>query len=153
MEFLRWLRRSFERVAPPMAAVLPWVGLVMMLIAAGFAAHSWNFARTRVRAVATITENVSGFAKEGGVVYTPRFRFRLAGGELVMAQAARGTDEIEFAAGETVPVLYRAGDPQGAVIATMWLAYEWAIVFGVLGAAVFDLGWALRVLLRRRVVA
>jgi hypothetical protein len=153
MEFLRWVRKSFERVAPPMAAMLPWVGLALMVMAAGFAVRSWNFARTRVKAVATITENVSGFAKEGGVVYTPRFRFRLANGELVMVQAASGTDEIEFAAGEQVPVLYRAGDPQGAVIATVWLAYEAAIVFGVLGVVVFDVGWALRVMLRQRAVA
>jgi hypothetical protein len=95
-------------------------------------------------------ENVSGFAKQGGVVYTPRFRFRLPDGEVVMVLAATGSEEIEFPAGEMVPVLYRAGDPQGAVIATVWLAYEGAIVFGVLGVALFDLGWALRALLRRR---
>jgi Protein of unknown function (DUF3592) len=153
MKFLRWLRRSFERVAPPLAGGLPLVGLVLLAIGAGFAAHSWNFARTRVRATATITENVSSFAKQGGVVYTPRFRFRLPGGELVMVQAATGEEEIEFPAGETVPVLYRAGDPQGAIIATTWLAYEGAIVFGVLGAALFDLGWGLRVMLRRRMAA
>jgi hypothetical protein len=150
MGLLRWLRRSFEYVAPPLAAVLPLVGLVLMVIAAGFAAHSWNFARTRVRATATITENVSGFAKEGGVVYTPRFRFRLPDGELVMAQAAKGSEAIQFPAGETVPVLYRVGDPQGAILATVWLAYQGAIVFGVLGVVLFDLGWALRVMLRRR---
>jgi hypothetical protein len=153
MEFLRWLRRSFERVAPPLAAVLPLVGLVLLAIAAGFAAHSWNFARTRVRATATITENISGFAKEGGVVYTPRLRFRLPNGELVMVQATNGSEEIAFPAGETVPVLYRAGDPQDAIIATVWLAYEGAIVFGGLGTALFDLGWALRVMLRRRLAA
>ena len=67
-----------------------------------------------------------------------------------MAQAAEGSEEIEFAAGETVPVLYRAGDPQSAVIATMWRAYQGAIVFGVLGVMLFDVGWALRVMLRRR---
>ncbi len=150
MEFLRWMRTSFERVAPPLAAALPMVGLVLMAIAAGFALHSWNFARTRVRAMATITENVSGFAKEGGVVYTPRFRFRLQNGELVTVQAAEGAEEIEFPAGETVPVLYRAGDPQGAVIATAWRAYEGAIVFGVLGALLFDVGWALRLMMKRR---
>jgi hypothetical protein len=150
MEFLRWVRRYFERVAPLLAGVLPALGVGLLLIAAGFAAHSWNFARTRVRAIATITENVSGFAKEGGVVYTPRFRFRLPDGELAMVQAAKGSDEIEFPAGETVPVLYRAGDPQGAIIATAWRAYEGAIVFGVLGVVLFDLGWGLRVMLRRR---
>jgi hypothetical protein len=150
MEFLRWLRRSFERVAPSLAAVLPLVGLVLLAIAAGFAARSWNFARMRVRATATITENISGFAKQGGVVYTPRFRFRLPDGQLVIVQATNGSEEIAFSAGETVPVLYRAGDPQGAIIATVWLAYQGAIVFGVLGVVLFDLGWALRVRLRKR---
>ena len=153
MEFLRWLRKSFERVAPPLAAKLPPVGMVLLVIAAGFAVHSWMFARARVRAMATITENVSAFAPQGGVVYTPRFRFRLPDGELVMVQAARGSEDIEFPAGEQVPVLYRAGDPQGAIIATVWLAYEGAIVFGVLGVALFDLGWALRVKLSRRKLA
>ena len=137
-------------MTPLLAGALPWVGLALVVIAAGFAVRSWNFARTRVRAVATITENVSGFAKEGGVVYTPRFRFRLPDGELVTVQAANGADDIEFPAGENVPVLYRAGDPQGAVLATVWLAYKSAIGFGVLGVALFDLGWALRVRLRRR---
>jgi hypothetical protein len=150
MEFLRWFKNSFERVTPLLSGVLPSVGLVLVVIAAGFAVHSWNFARTRVRTIATITENVSGFAKEGGVVYTPRFRFRLPDGELVTVQAANGADDIEFPAGENVPVLYRAGDPQGAVLATVWLAYKSAIGFGVLGVALFDLGWALRVRLRRR---
>jgi Protein of unknown function (DUF3592) len=150
MEFLRWLRKSFERVAPPLAGMLPLVGIVLLVIAAGFAVHSWMFARTRVRAMATITENVSGFAKEGGVVYVPRFRFRLPGGELVTVQAASGSEELEFPAGETVPVLYRAGDPQGAIIATTWRAYEGTIVWGVLGVLVFDVGWALRVMLGRR---
>ena len=153
MEFLRWLRRSFERVAPLLAGVLPVVGMALMLVAAGFAVHSWNFARTRVRATATITENVSGFAKEGGGKYTPRFRFRLPDGRLVTVQAADGSDTIEFAAGDTVPVLYRAGEPQGAIIATVWRAYEGAIGFGVLGVVLFDVGWALRVMLRRRMAA
>ena len=51
-------------MSPPLAAVLPPIGVVLVVIAAGFALHSWNFARTRVRTTATITENVSGFAKE-----------------------------------------------------------------------------------------
>jgi hypothetical protein len=151
MEFLNWLRKNFDRVSPLLAGVLPVLGIAMLLVAAGFAAHSWNFARTRVRAIATITENVSKFAEQGGVVYTPRFRFRLPGGELVTVQAAAGDEEIEFPAGETVPVLYRAADPQGAIIATVWRAYEGTIVFGVLGVVLFDLGWALRVWLRARV--
>jgi hypothetical protein len=152
MEFLRWLRRSFELIAPPLATWLPPLGVVLLVVAAGFAAHSWNFARTRVRATATITENVSEFARDG-VIYTARFRFRLPGGELVAAQDGEGSEDVEFAAGETVPVLYRADDPQGAIIATAWRAYEGAIVFGVLGVILFDVGWAVRVAMRRRAAA
>ncbi len=135
-----------------MGRVLPWVGVLLLVMAAGFGARSWMFARARVRSIATITENVSGFAPKGGVVYTPRLRFRAASGELVTVLAQSGTDEIEFAAGETVPVLYRADDPQGAVIATVWRAYFGAIVLGVLGTALFDLWWVLRGIVRRLAV-
>lgn len=150
---LRWVREIFERFAPAGAAVLPPVGLLLVVIAAGFGVHSRRYTRGKVRSIATITENVSGFAPKGGVLYTPRFRFRTASGELVTVLAASGSDEIEFAAGETVPVLYRAGDPQGAVISTVWRVYYGAIVLGLWGTALFDLGWALRVMLRRRLVS
>jgi hypothetical protein len=151
MAFLRWLRVWFEKIAPPLGAVLRWVGVVLLALAAGFAVRSWIFARGRVKAVATVTENVSGFAKEGGVLYVPRVRFRAVSGEWVMVEIGPGSDEIEFAAGETVPVLYRADDPRGAVIATAWRAYYWAIVLGIWGTALFDLGWAMRVLMRKRI--
>jgi hypothetical protein len=150
MEFLRWVRNAVERVAPPLSKVLPWVGALLLVLAAGFCAHSWMFARARVRAMATITENISGFAPGGGVVYTPRFRFRTVSGEWVTVLASSGSVEIEYAAGDTVPVLYRSGDPQGALIATVWRAYFGAIVLGVLGTALFDLGWVLRGIARRR---
>jgi hypothetical protein len=149
MSFLRWLRRVLERYAPPLGAVLPWVGGVLLLIAAGCGLRSWNFAKGRVRANATITENVSGFAKQGGVLYYPRFRFRSQRGALVQVLDREGTDEIEFAAGDTVPVLYPAGDPQEAIIATAWRAYYGAIVFGLWGTLLFDMGWVLRIMMRR----
>lgn len=148
MEFLSWLRSRFERLRPSLATVLPVLGIALLSMAAGFALHSWNFARTRMRATATITENISRFAKGGGVLYTPRFRFRLPSGELVTAQAADGAEEVEFPAGDTVPVLYRAGDPQDAIIATTWRAYRGAIAWGVLGVVLFDLGWVLRLMSR-----
>lgn len=115
-----------------------------MLAALGFAANSWRFVHQRVRATATVTENVSAFAKEGGVLYYPRFRFNTANGELVQVLATSGSDEIEFPAGDTVPVLYLAGDPQGAVISTAMRVYAMAIWLGLLGIVVFDLGWVLR---------
>ena len=149
MRLLRWLREMFGRFAPPLGALLPWVGLMLLVVAAGFAVQSWMFARGRVKVVATVTENVSGFAKEGGVLYVPRVRFRAVDGSLVSEEIGPGSDETEFAAGETVPVLYRANDPKSAVIATASRVYYWAIVLGIWGTVLFDLGWAFRVLMRR----
>ncbi len=150
MEFLNWLRRSLRKATPPLADKLPLVGLLVLAVSAGFGLRSWDFSRSRVRAAATITENVAKLNQQGEVVYTPRFRLRLPDGELLTLDAVKNrSQEIEFPAGETVPVLYPPGDPQGAILATVWLTYQGAVVFAVLGTLLFDLGWALRVKLRR----
>ena len=150
MKFLGWLRSSYAQAVPPLAARLPWVGLLLLAVSAGFGLHSWSFSRSRVRQVVTITENVATLNRQGEVVYTPRFRLRLPDGELLTMEAVNNrSHEIAFPAGERVPVLYPSGDPQGAILATVWLSYRGAIVCGVLGAALFDLGWVLRLKLRR----
>lgn len=150
VEGLRWLRAAFERVAPGLAKTCPWIGCFLLVIAGACAATSWRFAHGRVRAMATVTENVPSFAKEGGILYYPRLRFRAADGEIVQVVAGPGTEDIDFAAGEVVPVLYVAGDPRSAIIATMWRAYHAAIIFGLWGTALFDLGWAIRVMMQAR---
>jgi hypothetical protein len=40
------------------AFVLPWLGGALVVMAAVFALHSWNFVRTQQRASATVTEDV-----------------------------------------------------------------------------------------------
>lgn len=147
------VRAIFERVAPSLDRGLPKIGGVLLLIAAGFAVHSWRFAHVRNRATATVTENISTFAKGGGILYYPKLRFRTATGEIVQVLADNGTEDIDFSAGETVPVLYTSDDPQGAIIATAWRAYHAAIIFGLLGTALFDLGWLLRVRQRKQASA
>ncbi len=150
MEFLNWLQRGLQQATTPLAAKLPFVGVLLLAVSAGFGLRSWAFSRSRVRATATITENVAKLNQQGEVVYTPRFRLRLPDGELLTLDAVKNrSQEIEFPAGESVPVLYPPGDPQGAILATVWLTYQGAIVFAVLGTLLFDLGWALRVKLRR----
>jgi uncharacterized membrane protein YkgB len=52
----------------------------------------------------------------------------------------RGDEDPEFAAGEQVPVLYAANNPQDAVIATRWRVYKAAILLGIAGVIVLDLG-------------
>jgi hypothetical protein len=144
MAFLRWLQAIYIRYAPWAGAWLPRIGVALLLIAAAFAARSWLFARSLQRSIATVTENVSTFAPQGGVIYLPRLRFRTPAGETVQVTASSGIDEVEFAAGETVPVLYPAANPRAAIIATVWRAYHAAIVFALWGVLLFDVGFVLR---------
>ena len=123
-----------------------------MLIAAGFALHSWSFVRTQQRATATVTEDVAVIAGKAGVLYSPRLRFRDAGGEIVQVVAGPGDSEISFPAGTVLPVLYPVGHPENAIIGTAWRMYPTAIVLAVLGAMLFDVGLVVRLFLRRRSV-
>lgn len=148
MQLLRWFQRMYALSAPTTGTWLPVLGVLLLLLAAGFAARSWSFARHRMRAVATVTENVPHFAAGGGILYYPRVRFRDGSGALVLVESKIGSEDAEFAAGETVPVLYLAGDPQHAVIATAWHLYPAAIWLGIIGTIVFDVG--LLVLLGQR---
>lgn len=120
------------------------------MLGAIFGAHSWWKARPMLRAQATVTENMSAFAPEGGVRYSPRLRFRTGDGTLVEVIAGDGGDEPEFAPGAVVPVMYRAGQPQKAVIATVWRVYRTGIVLAVVGTLVFDAGLILLIVVKRR---
>jgi len=144
MQLLHWMRRMYERFAPGLAGLLPWLGCGFLLLAAGFGTHSWMAARGQVRVTATIVENVAHFAPGGGVLYYPRLRFRTASGDIMQLTDAHGSEEAEFAPGELVPVLYPPGEPQRAVIATVWRRYPRAIVLGILGVVFVDLGLILR---------
>jgi hypothetical protein len=140
MGLLLWMKRSFERYSPGLGAVLPWLGGALLLLALGFGLRSWNATRSRLKATATVTDNAASFAPAGGILYFPRIRFRTADGDIVQVLTTRGDEDAEFAAGEQVPVLYAANNPQDAVIATRWRIYKTAIVFAIAGVIVVDLG-------------
>jgi hypothetical protein len=149
MGFFLWLRAAFVQYAPGAARRLPGLGGALLLLAAAFAANSWRIADPQQRAVGTVTENVASFAPGGGVLYTPRLRFRTPDGKLYQPLVGPASDEPEFAPGTTLPVLYAAGSPQQARIATIWRSYRTAIVLGIIGTALFDIGLILRLILRR----
>ena len=132
------------------AAILPWLGGVLLLVAAAFALHSWSFVRTQQRATATVTEDVAVIVPKEGVLYSPRLRFRSVDGAQAQVVAQPGSSEIEFAAGDTVPVLYPAGHPERAIVGTAWRMYPAAIVLAVLGVVLFDVGFLLRVVMRKK---
>jgi hypothetical protein len=150
MPLLDRLPLRVKNVLAGAAFVLPWLGGALVVMAAVFALHSWNFVRTQQRASATVTEDVEVIVPKAGVLYSPRLRFRDAGGALVQVVVQPGSDEIEFAAGETVPVLYPAGHAERAMIGTAWRMYPAAIVLAVVGVVLFDVGFLLRIVMRKK---
>jgi len=144
MELLVRLRAVWAKYAVSAGTGLLQVGGLLLVLAIGFAGHSWVWARHRVRSEATVVENVAQFAPGGGMVYAPRIRFRAGNGELVQLLSGPAKGDAEFEAGEIVPVLYLAGDEKDAAIATVWRLYFWAILFGILGTVLVDVGLVMR---------
>ena len=144
MELLVRLRAAWTKVSVLVGTVLVRIGGLLLVLALGFAGHSWEWARHRVRSEATVVENVAQFAPGGGVVYVPRIRFRAGNGELVQLLSGPAKDDPEFDPGEIVPVLYPAGDEKDAVIATVWRLYFWAILFAIAGTVLFDVGLVIK---------
>lgn len=140
MVLLWWVRDRFERYSPGLGALLSWLGGALLLLALGFGLRSWNATRTLLKATATVTDNATAFAPAGGVLYFPRIRFRTRQGAIVLVLTRKGDEDPEFAAGEQVPVLYAVNNPQDAIIATRWRVYRAAILSGIAGVILLDLG-------------
>jgi hypothetical protein len=132
------LPANWSSPAAKLPRLLQPAGLLLLALATAFALHSWNFARHRIRTTGVVTENVATFAPGGGVVYTPRIRFRTADGAALQPILGPASDDPEFTPGTSVPVLYPPGEPQAAIIATTGRAYNAAIWFGVWGVVVLD---------------
>jgi hypothetical protein len=138
------LPSNWPSLAAKLSRLLQPAGLLLLALSAAFALHSWNFARHHIRTTGVVTENVATFAPGGGVVYTPRIRFRAGDGTTLQPVLGPASDEPEFTPGTAVPVLYPPGQPQSAVIATTGRAYTAAIWFGVWGVVLLDAGLILK---------
>lgn len=125
------------------------VGLGLLVLAAGFWVHERRWNLSAEHATGTVTEMEARQAPDGTVAYFPHFRFRLPGGGIIQVIAPGGASDA-FSEGEQVPVRYYAADPQQASIATTKQVYGVAIVLGLLGVALFDLGAVLWIVHRRR---
>jgi Protein of unknown function (DUF3592) len=143
------LRRFWSVWSRSVEAVLLYTGVVLLCGAGIFWAREWARSRSFEHATATVTEMESRQDAQGNVAYFPHVRFRLPNGEIVQVVSAAGGDDSAFGVGEVVPVAYRAGDPRGASIATKWRVYSVAIVLGILGTVVFDLGAVLWIMRKR----
>jgi hypothetical protein len=149
---LDWWRAQWQRFLPNGAVSFIWTGLLLLLIAAGFWLHSWLFMRTQASAIGTVTQNVAVAAPDG-TVYLTHLRFRLPDGRLTSAVdpvSGSPNSDPDFAAGSDLPILYPPGQPQKAFIATAGRLYFAAIVFGVIGILILDMGLLFRWILRRQ---
>ncbi len=147
MSSLATLNLRWNQLLALAANVFPRLGLVLLTIAALFALHSWLGTRGLARATAVAAQNTAVQAPDGTVLYTTRLRFRLPSGQnILFADPIQSTDADDptFATGALVPVLYPSSNPAAARVATLTRLYPWAIAFGVLGAALLDLGLFVR---------
>ncbi|HEX4156733.1 MAG TPA: DUF3592 domain-containing protein [Acidobacteriaceae bacterium] len=144
MEWLG-LRRRFEA-----GRALMWTGLVLLVLAGCFGLREWIASRPFQHATGTITEMEARQDAQGNVAYFPHFRFRLPDDQLIQIVSAKGVDLSTFSDRERVRLAYRAGDPQGAVIAPLASVYAVAMWLGITGTVLFDLGAVLWVRRRQR---
>jgi hypothetical protein len=129
--------------------VLLWVGIGLLVVAGCFWLHEWMGVRSLQRAMGTVTEVEERQDAQGNVDYFAHFRFRLQDESIVQAVSRRPSGS-SYSERERVPVLYRADDPQDAVLAPVSRVYRAAIWFGVAGTVLFDIGAAMWIKRRQR---
>jgi hypothetical protein len=147
------LRRTWGAYLPastPLVAKLfVWAGLLLLVLAGAFAAHTWWSVRSYVRIDATVTENVPTQDVQGLVVSVTHLRFQMPGGRIVNFVDPIRSDDPSFASGDVVPAIYPRQAPEAARIATIWRLYFVANLLGILGVVFVDLGLILKRILKR----
>ena len=117
------------------------VGPCFLALALGFALHTSGFLHSSVSATGTV---VSLAPKQGGngVTFAPVFTFAAAG-RSYMVTADVASNPPAFRVGQSVPVLYQTADPGHAKIASFGQLWLVAVIFGVMGAFMTAIGYAL----------
>lgn len=116
------------------------VGVALLLTAGGFWMHEHSILAAHRTAVATVTEYVPRSDPDGKVRFYPTLRFRLEDGSIHQFTGPHGTEVVPFSAGEQVRVMYPAGHPEQAQLATNHRVYRWSIPLGITGFVLFDVG-------------
>jgi len=147
---MQWWFRFWVRWWLWVSRSLMWVGVILLVLAVGFWLPRWLWSRSMQHATGTVTETEARQDVQGNVAYFPHFRFRLPDGEIVQVVSAKGGDESTFSADEVVPVVYKAGDPQGAELAPAKQVYRTAIALAITGTVLLDIGAGLWIKRRRR---
>jgi hypothetical protein len=135
------------------ASLLIWIGGALLVLAAASAANTWWAFKSWSRAEAVVTENSASQSTKGDVVYATHLRFRLPSGQLatfIDPATSTDSDDPDLPTAAVVPVIYPSGHPESARIGSISRLYKTAIILGILGVALFDLGIIFRIRLNRR---
>ena len=112
MQLLRWFQRMYALSAPTTGTWLPVLGVLLLLLAAGFAARSWSFARHRMRAVATVTETQAELIQHA--LSTIHIQLEIIGEESSSIANRRSTGDYDLLFNQTWGLAY---DPQSTISA------------------------------------
>ena len=114
--------------------VLLIVASVCLVVAVGFAINTTLFLRTAVRTTGTVVELRSRARVGDRTTYAPIFKFRDVAGNEHRIESNVSQRPCPYSVGMTVPVLYRADDPNSALIDRFWELWILPVVLGIVGA-------------------
>lgn len=76
-----------------------------------------------------------------GTYYYPLIRFTAKSGKVVDFRASSGSQHVQYAIGDTVPVLYDPAEPQDGRIDTLWGVWGAPIILVGIGAIFLLIGF------------
>lgn len=128
------------------------IGSVLLLTAGGSSLYSWHFVSTSVRTTGKITALRSKTdSKDGTTRFAPSFTFQDSAGGEHLVSASVYSAPSQHQVGDSVGVLYRPTNPQGARIDAYMHIWGLPTATGVFGVILLPFGlWQM---LRHRLVA
>lgn len=98
-----------------------------------------SFLDEAVEARGTVTDLYYSRSSDSSSYY-PIVEFQVANGQLIEFQSSSGSNPASYSVGESVPVFYKAGDPQSARINGFFSLWGAALIVGILGGVFFLAG-------------
>ena len=145
--------RLSDRTVALSALWLISAGVLLFLLSGGIWLYELHALASRQVATGTITEYVPRDDAAGHVLFYPHIRFRTPDGTIEQFLGPNGTNPAPFTAGGTVQVIYPAGHPEAARIATHSPRHPVSAALAFIGIVLFDLGgffWIAHYLRRRK---
>jgi hypothetical protein len=126
----------FRRVLRVFRIVFAISFLTCLLVSLGFTIHTTAFIHSALRATGIVQRLDQRFDDQDiSPQYAPVFKFLADDGQSYTVASATATGPPSFVAGQKVEVLYRKGNPGGAVINSFWELWLVSMVLMFIGLA------------------